>query len=113
LKARALCIAEIQSVLNDAAAPPEATAPPDELPPRLAADTTPEGEARAHRHMQKRALTAADLAAIEAAVDKLKTRIDALEQKRRAYDALLEAEQVIEQELGIDPEDEDEPATWN
>jgi hypothetical protein len=106
-KARAMCIGEIQAVLSDAGirtdgvAPATTTAPPDELPPRPVADDTPA--------IRAGDLTAADLALIERAVDDLETRIDAMEARQRAYAALLDAERQIEQELGIDPEDEDDP----
>jgi hypothetical protein len=77
------------------------------------ADDTEEGKARAHLHMRERAFSAADLALIEAAVDDLETRLDAMEQRQRAYAALLDAERQIEQELGIDPEDGELPPVMN
>ena len=106
-KARALAIGEIQAVLSDAGiradavAPATTTAPPDELPPRPVADAT--------THVRAGGLTPDDLELIERAVDDLETRLDAMEQRQRAYAALLDAESQIEQELGIDPEDGDEP----
>ena len=100
-KARALAMAEIQAVLNDAAAPATTTADPDQLPPRPVADDTPAVRAGD--------LTAADLTLIERAVNDLENRVGAMEARQRAYHALLDAEAQIEQELGINPEDEDEP----
>jgi hypothetical protein len=105
-KARALALGEIQAILNEAGvradgvAPATTTAPPDELPPRPVAADTPDVRAGG--------LAADDLAIIERAVDDLETRLDAMEARQRAYHALLDAEAQIEQELGIDPEEEDE-----
>jgi hypothetical protein len=84
----------------DGVGPAETCAPPDQLPPRPVADDTPDVRAGG--------LTAADLALIERAVDDLENRIGAMEARQRAYHALLDAEAQIEQELGIDSEDEDE-----
>jgi hypothetical protein len=113
-KCRALALGEIQAVLNEAGiradgvAPAEATADPDELPPRPAADdTTEEGEARAHLHMRERAFRADDLAAINAAVDALSDRLDRLEARQRAYRALTDLEEEVERLSP--PEDEDDP----
>ena len=105
-KARALAMAEIQAVLNEAGiqadgvASAETTADPDQLPPRPVADATT---------VRAGGLTAADLALIERAVNDLENRVGAMEARQRAYHALLDAEAQIEQELGINPEDEDEP----
>jgi hypothetical protein len=103
-KARALALGEIQAILNEAGvradgvAPAETTADPDQLPSRPVADDTT---------VRAGGLTADDLELIERAVDDLENRLAVLEQKRRAYDALLDAEHQIEQEMGIDPEDGD------
>jgi hypothetical protein len=100
-KARALALGEIQAVLNEAGvradgvAPATTSAPPDELPPRPVADAT--------TNVRAGGLTPDDLELIERAVDDLETRLDAMEQRQRAYAALLDAEHQVEQELGIDP----------
>jgi hypothetical protein len=105
-KARALALGEIQAILNEAGvradgvAPASETAPPDQLAPPVVADDMPVGAT---------GLTGDDLAAIEAAVDDLENRIGAMERRQAAYAALLDAEAQIEQELGIDPEDEGGP----
>jgi hypothetical protein len=109
-KARALAIGWFQRAVDsvradsaDGVGPAETCADPDELPPPVVADDTPP-DVRAGE------LTADDLALIERAVDDLENRIGAMESRQRAYRALLDAEARIEQELGIDPEDqEDEP----
>jgi hypothetical protein len=110
-KARALALGEIQAVPNesgvrvDGVAPAETTADPDQLPSRPVADDT-----SARRAGE---LTADDLELIERAVDDLENRLSRMEQRQRAYAALLDAEHQIEQVLGIDPGDEDEPPMVN
>jgi hypothetical protein len=73
----------------------------EQQPPELAAD---EGGTRT--------LTPEELKAIEDAVDRLDARLSALEQRKRAEDALLDAEAEIEKELEkLDPSSDDDDTT--
>jgi hypothetical protein len=98
-KARALAIGWLQRqeqlARNDSADDqPMTTAlgPEEKEPPALAADEV-EHEARAGE------LSAEDFAALEDACDRLDARLTALEQRRRAENALIDAEAEIEKEL--------------
>jgi hypothetical protein len=100
-KARALAIGwfqrQAQMVRDDSAAHDDqplttALGVEGKEPPALAADED-EHEARAEL------LSEEDLKQIEAAVDALDQRLTRLEQRRRAEEALIDAEAAIEQEL--------------
>jgi hypothetical protein len=94
-KCRALALAEMQTVIRESVDRADGIigATPlteEEQPPELVADESATSRAT---------LTPEELQAIEDAVDKLDQRLSALEQRRRAENALLDAEAEIEREL--------------
>jgi hypothetical protein len=111
-KARAMALAEMQTVIresvdrSDGIIGPEVTPLTEEQqPPPLAADASTTSRAR---------LSDEDLKQIEAAVDALDQRLSALEARRRAENALLDAEAEIERELEkLDPSSDDDIATMH
>jgi hypothetical protein len=77
----------------------------EDRPPPIVADQT---------QTSRTTLTQGELRAIEDAVDRLDARLSALEQRKRAEDALLDAEAEIEKELEkLDPPSDDDTATMH
>jgi hypothetical protein len=110
-KARALCLAEVQTALADATRDPSddiaqtTGASGEKEPPPLAADTAPKGEERERGPT----VDAEGLKLIEDAVAALETRLDRLEAVRRAEQALLDAEEACT----VEDDSVDNPATWH